>query len=69
MNSLLNFIEIYQLVQKLLGGGHANRQTDRQIDRQTGRQIGDLISLTFLLKESRLKKKPPLSLVLLEKLS
>jgi hypothetical protein len=45
MTSLLNFTKIYQLVQKLLGGGH----------RQTDRQTGDLISLTFLCKESRLK--------------
>jgi hypothetical protein len=44
MTSLLNFIKIYQLVQKLLGG-----------DTQTDRQDGDLISLTFLFKESRLK--------------
>jgi hypothetical protein len=27
MTSLLNFIKIYQLVQKLLGGGHTDRQT------------------------------------------
>jgi hypothetical protein len=47
MISLLNFIKIYQLVKKLLGGG-----THRQTDRQTG----DLISFTFLLKESRLIK-------------
>jgi hypothetical protein len=46
MTSLLNFIKIYQLVQKLLWG-----HTDRRTDRQTG----DLISLTFLFKESRLK--------------
>jgi hypothetical protein len=46
MTSLLNFIKIYQLVQKLLGGTH----------RQTDRQTGDLVSLTFLFKESRLKK-------------
>jgi hypothetical protein len=26
MTSLLNFIKIYQLVQKLLGGGHTDRQ-------------------------------------------
>jgi hypothetical protein len=45
MTSLLNFIKIYQLVQKLLGGTH----------RQTDIQAGDLISLTFLFKESRLK--------------
>jgi hypothetical protein len=45
MTSLLNFIKIYQLVQKLLGGKH----------RQTDRQTGDLISLTLLFKESRLK--------------
>jgi hypothetical protein len=44
MTSLQNFIKIYQLVQKLLGGTH----------RQTDRQTGDLISLTFLFKESRL---------------
>jgi hypothetical protein len=53
MTSLPNFIKIYQLVQKLLGGTH--RQTDRQTDRQTNRQTGDLISLTFLVKESMLK--------------
>jgi hypothetical protein len=41
MTSLLNFIKIYHLVQKLLGG--------------TDRQTGDHISLTFLFKESRLK--------------
>jgi hypothetical protein len=46
MTSLLNFIKIYQLVQKLLGG-----------DTQTDRQTGDIISLTFLFKESRLKKR------------
>jgi hypothetical protein len=46
MTSLLNFMKIYQLVQMLLGG-----YTDRRTDRQTG----DLISLTFLFKESRLK--------------
>jgi hypothetical protein len=49
MTSLLNFIKVYQLDQKLLGGTH--RQTDRQTDRQTG----DLTSLTFLFEESRLK--------------
>jgi hypothetical protein len=43
MTSLLNFIIIYQLVQKLLGGTH--RQTD------------DLINITFLFKESRLKSR------------
>jgi hypothetical protein len=48
MTSLLNFIKIYQLVQKLLGG------TYRQTNGQTGRQTGDLISLTFLFEESRL---------------
>jgi hypothetical protein len=31
MTSLPNFIKIYQLVQKLLGGGE-HRQTDRQTD-------------------------------------
>jgi hypothetical protein len=46
MTFLLNDIKIYQLVQKLL-------RTDGQIDRQTG----DLLSLTFLFKESRLKIK------------
>jgi hypothetical protein len=45
MISLLNFIKIYQLVQTLLGGTH----------RQTDRQTGDLMSLTFLFKESKLK--------------
>jgi hypothetical protein len=43
MTSLLNFIKIYQLVQKLLVG---HTQTDRQ--------TGDLIILTFLFEESRL---------------
>jgi hypothetical protein len=38
MTSLLNFIKIYQFVNKLLGGTH----------KQTDRQTGDLISLTFL---------------------
>jgi hypothetical protein len=52
MTSLLNFIKNYQLVQNVLGwGGGAHRQTDRQTDRRTG----DLISLTFLFEESRLK--------------
>jgi hypothetical protein len=50
MTSLLNFIKIYQLVQQSLGG----TQTDRRTDRHTDRQTGDLISLTFLFKESRL---------------
>jgi hypothetical protein len=45
MTSVLDFIKIYQFVQKLLGG------TRRQTDRQTG----DLISLTFLFRESSLK--------------
>jgi hypothetical protein len=40
MTSVLNFINIYQLVQKLLGG------TDRQTD--------DPTSLTFLFKASSL---------------
>jgi hypothetical protein len=35
---------------KVIRGGHT------QIDRRTDRQAGDLISLTFLFKESRLKK-------------
>jgi hypothetical protein len=43
MTSLLNFIKIYRLVQKLFGG--------------TDRQTGDLIRLTLLFKKSRLKKK------------
>jgi hypothetical protein len=43
MTSLPNFIKIYQLVQTLLGGTH--------------RQDGDLVSLTFLIKENRLKMK------------
>jgi hypothetical protein len=54
MISLLNFIKLYQLVQKLLGG------TDRQTDRQTG----DLTSLTFLFQESRLKTDEVLNFVL-----
>jgi hypothetical protein len=45
MTSIPNFIKIYQLVEKLLGGTH----------RQTDRQNGDLISLTFVFKESRRK--------------
>jgi hypothetical protein len=49
MTSLLKFIKIYQLVQKLLGG-------DTQTERRTDRQTGDIISLTFLFKESRLIK-------------
>jgi hypothetical protein len=48
--SPLNLIKMYPLVQKLLGWGHRDRQTDRQ--------TGDLIRLTFLFKESRLKKQP-----------
>jgi hypothetical protein len=47
MTSSLNFIQIYQLVQKLIRGTH----------RWTDRQTGDLISLTFLFKESRLKEE------------
>jgi hypothetical protein len=50
MTSLPNFIKIYQLCSKVIGGG-GGTQTDRQTDRETG----DLISLTFLFKESRLK--------------
>jgi hypothetical protein len=49
MTFLLNLIKIYRFVQKLLGGTH--RYTNGQADRQDG----DLISLTFLFKESRLK--------------
>jgi hypothetical protein len=48
MTSLMNFIKIYQLVQKVLG-------MDTQTDGQTDRQTGDLISLTYLFKEIRLK--------------
>jgi hypothetical protein len=48
MTSLLNFINIYILIQKLLGGGDTHTQADRQ--------TGDLISLTFLFKESSLIK-------------
>jgi hypothetical protein len=48
MISVLNFIKIYELVQKLLVGGLSDRGTDRQ--------TGDLVSLTFLFKESRLKR-------------
>jgi hypothetical protein len=46
MTSLLNFIKIYQLVQKLLGG-----------DTQTDRQDGDLISLTSFLRKVAKRKK------------
>jgi hypothetical protein len=45
MTSVLNFIKIYKLVQKLLGGT------------QTERQTGDLISLTFHFKEGGLTRK------------
>jgi hypothetical protein len=38
-------MKIYQLVQTLLGGTH----------KQTDREDGDLISLTFLFKESEAK--------------
>jgi hypothetical protein len=48
MTFLLNFIKIYQLVQKLSGGKH--------------RQTGDLISLTLLFKESEVKKSDAKSL-------
>jgi hypothetical protein len=51
MTSLLNFIKIYQLVQKLLGG---DPQTDR---RRTDRQTGDVTSLTFLFEESEAKNR------------
>jgi hypothetical protein len=51
MTSLLNFIKIYQLVHKLFGGDTQTDKTDRRTDRQTG----DLISLSFLFKESRIK--------------
>jgi hypothetical protein len=44
MTYQMNFIKIYQLVQKLFGG-----------DTQTDIQTGDLMSLTFLFKNSRLK--------------
>jgi hypothetical protein len=56
MTSLLNFIKIYQFVQKLLGG-HTHTHTDRETDSWTDRQTGDLISLTFLFKDSRLKSE------------
>jgi hypothetical protein len=46
---LLNFIKIYELVQKFMG--------ERHTDRQTHRQDGDLISLRFSFsKESRVKR-------------
>jgi hypothetical protein len=54
MISLPNFIQIYQLVQKLLGGTH----------RQTDRQTGDLINLTFLFKESSKKERIMLHLII-----
>jgi hypothetical protein len=50
MTSLLNFINIYHLVQKLL-------EEDTQTDGRTDRQTGDLISLTFLFEESRLRNE------------
>jgi hypothetical protein len=58
MTYLLNFIKIYQLVQKFLGrtDRQTDGQTDRQTDGQTDRQTGDIISLTFLFEESRLKR-------------
>jgi hypothetical protein len=46
MTSILNFIKIYQLIQKLLG-----------VAGDTDRQTGDPIILTFLFKESRLKTR------------
>jgi hypothetical protein len=48
ITSLLNFIKIYQLVQKFIGGGGEG-------DRQTHREGGYFISLLFSFrKESRL---------------
>jgi hypothetical protein len=44
MKSMLNFMKILHLVQKLL-----------VMDMQADRQHGDVISLTFLFKERRLK--------------
>jgi hypothetical protein len=50
MTSVLNFIKISWLVQKLMKG------TDRQTDTKTHRQEGDLISLHYSFrKEGRLK--------------
>jgi hypothetical protein len=46
VTSLLNFIKVYQLVEKLLG-----------VDTQTDRQSGYLISLTFPFEESTLKNE------------
>jgi hypothetical protein len=54
MTSVLNFIKNYQLVQKVLGW-------DTQTDGRTDRQADDLISLTFLFKESRLIKMGAIS--------
>jgi hypothetical protein len=44
MTSILNYIKMYKFVQKLLVG-------DTQADTQRDRQHGDLISLTFFLRE------------------
>jgi hypothetical protein len=66
INSIPNFMKIYQAVQKLLVGDTEDRQTDRQTDRHTDthththththtqRQTVELISLLSFL-ESRLK--------------
>jgi hypothetical protein len=48
MTFLLNFIKIYQLVQKLLGD--TRRQTDRRTDGQTDRQVISQASPSFLRK-------------------
>jgi hypothetical protein len=40
MTSLLNFIKIYQLVQKLLGGGHTDRLVISQASLSFGRKVG-----------------------------
>jgi hypothetical protein len=50
MMPVLNLVKIYQVVQKLVGTqGHAGGQA--------GRQTGDLIGLTFIFKQSMLKRK------------
>jgi hypothetical protein len=53
MTFLLNFIKNIPIGSKVIRG---DTQVDRRTDGHTDRQTGDLISLTFLFKESRLKR-------------
>jgi hypothetical protein len=48
MTSLMNFMKIYELVQKLLG------------ETETGRQNGDFISLTFICLRKVSQKYTPI---------